>query len=237
MKGGMLVAAMVGLDARSTIDMDATIKGYQLNEENLRNVFDEILHTPVNDDINMTLLGISQIHEESEYECFRISLSAKVENTNIPLKVDITTGDVITPREVQYRFGLMLENRSIDILAYNIETVLAEKMETIISRGILNTRMRDFYDLHILRVLQSDNVDRSLLAEAFKATSAKRGLVFTHENILSELDKVLINPEIKRLWGNYRKKFSYAADLEWDEVVVSLKNLFAVILLDSEEIK
>ncbi len=78
LKGGMLVAAMVGLDARSTIDMDATIKGYQLNEENLRNVFDEILHTPVNDDINMTLLSISQIHEESEYECFRISLSAKV---------------------------------------------------------------------------------------------------------------------------------------------------------------
>lgn len=237
LKGGMLVAAMVGLDARSTIDMDATIKGYQLNEENLRNVFDEILHTPVNDDINMTLLGISQIHEESEYECFRISLSAKVENTNIPLKVDITTGDVITPREVQYRFALMLENRSIDILAYNLETVLAEKMETIISRGILNTRMRDFYDLHILRVLQSDNIDRSLLAEAFKATSAKRGLVFTYENILSELDKVLINPEVKRLWGNYRKKFSYAADLEWDEVIVSLKNLFDAILLNSKEIK
>jgi predicted nucleotidyltransferase component of viral defense system len=237
LKGGMLVAAMVGLDARSTIDMDATIKGYQLNEENLRNVFDEILHTPVNDDINMTLLSISQIHEESEYECFRISLSAKVENTIIPLKVDITTGDVITPREVQYRFALMLENRSIDILAYNIETVLAEKMETIISRGILNTRMRDFYDLHILRVLQSDNIDRSLLAEAFKATSVKRGLVFSHEDILSELDKVFINPEVKQLWGNYRKKFSYAADLEWDEVIVSLKNLFDAILLDSEEIK
>jgi predicted nucleotidyltransferase component of viral defense system len=237
LKGGMLVAAMVGLDARSTIDMDATIKGYQLNEENLRNVFDEILHTPVNDDINMTLLGISQIHEESEYECFRISLSAKVENTNIPLKIDITTGDVITPREVQYRFALMLENRSIDILAYNIETVLAEKMETIISRGILNTRMRDFYDLHILRVLQSDNIDRSLLAEAFKATSAKRGLVFSYDNILSELDKVLINPEVKRLWGNYRKKFSYAADLDWNEVVVSLKNLFDAILLNSDEKK
>ncbi len=237
LKGGMLVAAMVGLDARSTIDMDATIKGYQLNEENLRNIFDEILHTPVNDDINMTLLSISQIHEESEYECFRISLSAKVENTIIPLKVDITTGDVITPREVQYRFALMLENRSIDILAYNIETVLAEKMETIISRGILNTRMRDFYDLHILRVLQSDNIDRSLLAEAFKATSVKRGLVFSHEDILSELDKVFINHEVKQLWGNYRKKFSYAADLEWDEVIVSLKNLFDAILLDSEEIK
>lgn len=110
-------------------------------------------------------------------------------------------------------------------------------METIISRGILNTRMRDFYDLHILRVLQSDNIDRSLLAEAFKATSVKRGLVFSHEDILSELDKVFINPEVKQLWGNYRKKFSYAADLEWDEVIVSLKNLFDAILLDSEEIK
>ncbi|MDD2285725.1 MAG: nucleotidyl transferase AbiEii/AbiGii toxin family protein [Paludibacter sp.] len=136
LKGGMLVAAMVGLDVRSTIDMDATIKGYQLSEKNLRDMFDEILRTQVNDDISITLTGISQIHEESEYECFRIGLSAQVENTNIPLKVDITTGDVITPREVQYRFSLLLENRSIDILAYNLETVLAEKMETIISRGI-----------------------------------------------------------------------------------------------------
>ncbi len=233
LKGGMLVAAMVGLDVRSTIDMDATIQGYQLNEKNLRDMFDEILRIPVNDDIGMTLMSISQIHEESEYECFRISLSAQVDNTNIPLKVDITTGDVITPREVQYHFSLLLENRSIDVLAYNLETVLAEKMETIISRGILNTRMRDFYDLHILRVLQSDNIDRSLLAEAFKATSTKRGLGFSFENILSELDKVIINPEINRLWVNYRKKFSYAANLEWDEVVVSLKNLFDSILLSS----
>jgi predicted nucleotidyltransferase component of viral defense system len=143
LKGGMLVAAMVGLDMRSTIDMDATIKSYPLNEENLRDMFDEILNIPVNDDITITLTDISQIREEFEYECFRISLSAQIENTKIPLKVDITTGDVITPKEVQYRFTLLLENRSIYILAYNLETVLAEKMETIISRGILNTRMRD----------------------------------------------------------------------------------------------
>ena len=109
LKGGMLVAAMVGLDARSTIDMDVTIKGYTLSEENLRNVFDEILHTPVNDDINMILLGISNIHEVSEYGCYRISLSAQIENTRIPLKVDVTTGDVITPKETQYRFKLLLE--------------------------------------------------------------------------------------------------------------------------------
>ena len=237
LKGGMLVAAMVGLDVRSTIDMDSTIKGYPLDEKNLRDMFDEIMRTQVNDDISMTLMGISQIHEESEYECFRIGLSAQVENTNIPLKDDITTGDVITPREVHYRFPLLLENRSIDILAYNLETLLAEKMETIISHGILNTRMRDFYDLHILRVLQSDNIDRSLLAEAFKATSAKRGLLFSFENILTELDKVHINPEVNRLWVNYRKKFSYAADLEWHEVVVSLRNLFDSILLNSDEVK
>jgi predicted nucleotidyltransferase component of viral defense system len=235
LKGGLLIASMVGLDARSTIDMDATIKGYPLNEDNLRNMFNEILQIPVNDDINMTQLGISQIHENSEYECFRMSFSAKVEKTIIPLKVDITTGDVITPREVQYSFSLMLENRSIDILAYNLETVLAEKMETIISRGILNTRMRDFYDLHILKVLQSDNIDCSLLSKAFKSTSIKRALVFTNKNILSELNKIIINPEIKRLWGNYRNKFSYASDIKWDEVIVSLKSLFNTILIISDK--
>jgi predicted nucleotidyltransferase component of viral defense system len=226
LKGGMLVAAMVGLDARSTVDMDATIKGYPLNEENLRNVFDEILHTPVDDDISMTLLSISNIHEEAECDCFRISLSAQVENTKIPLKVDITTGDVITPRETQYRFNLLLENRYIDILAYNLETVLAEKMETVISRGVLNTRMRDFYDLHILRILQSDNIDYSLLAKAFKATATKRDAVFSSVNLLPELEKVLTDTEIKRLWENYRKKFNYAADLEWNEIMESLRKLF-----------
>lgn len=229
LKGGMLVASMVGLDVRSTVDMDATIRGYTLNEDNLRNVFDEILNTPVNDDISLRLLGISQIHKESEYECFRVSLSAQIENTKIPLKVDITTGDVITPRETQYRFKLLLENRCIDIFAYNLETVLAEKMETIVSRGVLNTRMRDFYDLHILRIFQSDYIDYSLLDEAFKATSVKRGSVVSYENIHPELEKVLMDTEIKRLWSNYRKKFSYAADLEWDEVVVSLRKLFAAV--------
>ena len=227
LKGGMLVAAMVGLDVRSTIDMDATIKGYPLNEENLRDMFDEILHTPVNDGINITLIGISQIHEESEYECFRMNLSAQVDNTKIPLKVDITTGDVITPRETQYRFKLLLENRTIDILAYNLETVLAEKMETIISRGVLNTRMRDFYDVYILKILQSQNIDYSLLAEAIKATATKRGSMALCENMLSELEKVLMDSEIIRLWGNYRKKFNYVADLEWHEVLASLRELFA----------
>lgn len=193
----------------------------------MRDIFDEILHTLVNDDINITLLGISQIHEESEYECFRISLSAQVDNTKIPLKVDITTGDVITPRETQYRFKLLLENRTIDILAYNLETVLAEKMETIISRGVFNTRMRDFYDLHILRMLQSKNIDYSILTEAIKATAAKRGSATLCENMLPQLEKVLMDAEIIRLWGNYRKKFNYAADLEWDEVLASLRELFA----------
>jgi predicted nucleotidyltransferase component of viral defense system len=235
LKGGMLVAAMVGLDVRSTVDMDATIKGYPLNEENLHDMFDEILHTPVNDDINITMLEITQIHEGSEYECFRMSLSAQVDNTKIPLKVDITTGDAITPRETQYRFKLLLENRTIDILAYNLETILAEKMETIISRGVLNTRMRDFYDLHILRILQSKNIDYSLLAEAIKATAAKRGSAALCENMLPELEKVLKDAEVIRLWGTYRKKFSYATDLEWDEVLASLRDLFAAA--NVEEIK
>ena len=226
LKGGMLVAAMVGLDARSTIDMDATIKGYPLNEENLRSIFDEILQIPVEDDINITLLNISEIREEAEYPCLRLSFSAQVDKTIIPLKVDITAGDVISPAETHFNYKLLLENRIIKIYAYNLETVLAEKMETIISRGIANTRMRDFYDLHILKTLQSENIDYSLLKQAIEATAKNRGSASLFNNLSEELEKVLNDSEIIRLWGNYRKKFSYAADLEWETVIKSIRELF-----------
>ncbi|MEI6580461.1 MAG: nucleotidyl transferase AbiEii/AbiGii toxin family protein, partial [Eubacteriales bacterium] len=142
-------------------------------------------------------------------------------------KSGFTTGDVISPGETQFSFKLLLENRSIEIFAYNLETVLAEKMETIISRGISNTRMRDFYDLTILKILKSERIDYSLLCQAIKATAKNRGSTSLFNNHSEELEKVLNDPEIIRLWGNYRKKFIYAADLEWETVTESIKKLFA----------
>lgn len=231
LKGGMLIASLIGIETRATIDMDATIKGYPVSEEDLGNAFEEIIHTQVEDDINIELRSISEIHEEADYPCFRLSLMAKVDNTRIPIKVDITSGDIITPCEIQYRFSLLLEERSIDILAYNLETVLAEKMESIMSRGVLNTRMRDFYDIHILQTLQSENIDYALLNKAIKATAGKRGTEQLFENTIPELVYILQNTEIIRLWGIFCKKFSYASNLEYEQVSKTIKDLFEALHL------
>jgi predicted nucleotidyltransferase component of viral defense system len=150
----MLVAAIVGVDMRSTIDMDATIKSLPVSKESIQEVFNAILTVSVEDGVDMKLKRIDEIRAEDQYDGYRVSIEALMGNARIPIKVDITTGDEITPREVIYTFDLLLENRSIDILAYNIETVIAEKFETILTRGIANTRMRDFYDIFILLKLQ-----------------------------------------------------------------------------------
>ena len=155
LKGGMLVAAMVGLDARSTMDIDATVKGATVGIEEVENMIASIISVPVDDGVEFRVKRISEIMDEAEYPGIRISMETEFDGVITPLKIDISTGDAITPREVRYSFKLMLEDRSIEIWAYNLETVLAEKLETVVSRATTNTRMRDFYDLHILSQLIS----------------------------------------------------------------------------------
>ena len=174
LKGGMLISALVGIDARATMDMDATIKGYSLSEETLRSVLEAILSVPIEDEVQMTIKSIEPIHDEAEYGGLRVSIETLFDGVKTPLKIDITTGDKITPREITYKFELLFEKRSIEILAYNLETVLAEKLETIVSRGITNTRMRDFYDIHILQKLYSDTINTADLKAALIATAGKR---------------------------------------------------------------
>lgn len=147
LKGGMLVAAMVGLDACSTMDLDATVKGANVNVEDIENLISEIIAVPIDDGVTFQLKSISEIMDEAEYPGIRATMTTLFGGVRAPLKIDISTGDAITPREVRYSFKLMLEDRSIDIWAYNLETVLAEKLETIITRTTTNTRMRDFYDI------------------------------------------------------------------------------------------
>ena len=173
LKGGMLVASMVGIDTRSTIDLDATLKNFPLTKK-IISAFENVLSTDINDNITIELLNVMEIREEADYHGFRLSLLGKVDESRIPLKVDITTGDKITPRAIKYSFKLLLEDRNIEILAYNLETVLAEKLESIISRATENTRMRDFYDIYILTKLQSQNIDLELFKQALKATAGNR---------------------------------------------------------------
>ena len=168
LKGGMLVAAMVGLDARSTMDLDATVKGANVNVEDIENLISAIVSVPIDDGVKFQLKSISEIMDEAEYPGIRVSMTTTFDGVVTPLKIDISTGDAITPREVRYSFKLMLEDRSIDIWAYNLETVLAEKLETIITRTTTNTRMRDFYDIYILEQLHGNTLNPQILHDAPK---------------------------------------------------------------------
>lgn len=226
LKGGMLVAAMVGLDARSTMDLDATIKGANVNVEDIENLISSIITVPIDDGVKFQLKSISEIMDEAEYPGIRVSMSTTFDGVVTPLKIDISTGDAITPREVQYSFKLMLEDRSIDIWAYNLETVLAEKLETIITRTTTNTRMRDFYDIFILEQLHGTTLNPKILHDALLATAHKRG----SEKYLNQAEEVFDEVEndsvMQKLWEAYRKKFSYASDLEWDVIMKAIRRLY-----------
>ena len=227
LKGGMLVAAMVGLDARSTMDLDATVKGANVNVEEIENLISAIVSVPIDDGVKFQLKSISEIMDEAEYPGIRVSMTTTFDGVVTPLKIDISTGDAITPREVRYSFKLMLEDRSIDIWAYNLETVLAEKLETIITRTTTNTRMRDFYDIYILDQLHGNTLNRQTLYDALLATAKKRGTERHLAEAMDVLNEVESSPVMQKLWESYRRKFSYAADLEWSIIMGAVRSLYA----------
>jgi predicted nucleotidyltransferase component of viral defense system len=229
LKGGMLIAAMVGIDTRSTMDMDATIKGIPVSKETIRIMFDEILDVKINDSVTMIIKNIDDIRDEADYAGFRVSLDSNFDEVKQNLKIDITTGDTITPREVEYKFNLMFEDRAIEVLAYNLETVLAEKLETIISRGTANTRMRDFYDIYILTKLQANNINYKLLAEALNGTSIKRGTFALFENKSLIISEIKTGSSMQDLWKRYKKKYTYAEDITWDDVMSAVEVLLNAI--------
>lgn len=216
-KGGFLIASMVGLDSRATMDIDATIKGYPVNSETIQTMVEEILAIPVDDNISFEFRSVGDIREGDEYTGYRVALTANYEKMAVPLKLDITTGDKITPKEIEYEYKLMLEDRSIRVLAYNLPTILAEKLETVISRGDQNTRPRDYYDIYILTKLQSENIDLTTLRDALQATAEKRGSVAVVKQYREIMQVVRSSPVMKRQWGDYRKDFDYAAGIEFEE--------------------
>lgn len=216
-KGGFLIASMVGLDTRATMDMDATIKGYPVNEETIQNMIMGILTVQVDDSISFEFKSIGEIREGDEYTGYRVALTANYEKMAVPLKLDITTGDKITPREIEYEYKLMLEDRSIRVLAYNLPTILAEKLETVITRGDQNTRPRDYYDIFILTKLKSGNVELATLKDALRATTEKRGSVEVIKHYKEIMQVVRNSPVMNRQWGDYRKDFDYAAGIEFKE--------------------
>ncbi len=225
LKGGFLLAAMVGLDTRATMDMDATIKGLPVTKETISQMFVDVCKIHIEDDISFEFSGIEDIREDDEYSGFRVSLSGNYPPMAVPLKIDITTGDKITPREMVYTFNLMFEERSINVLAYTLETILAEKLETIISRGDQNTRPRDFYDVYILNTLQKKNKDKQILKEAFAATVKKRGTEHIVTNYKEIIEIVLNSSAMKDQWTRYQKEFDYAKDIQFEDACMAVERL------------
>lgn len=225
LKGGFLIAAMVGLNTRATMDMDATIKGLPVTEETICQMFEDICGQNLQDDISFSFRYIEQIREGDEYTGYRVALTANFSPLAVPLKLDITTGDKITPREIEYSYQLLLEDRRISILAYNLETILAEKLETVISRGDQNTRPRDFYDVYILSTLRKNDIHIQDLKKALIATATKRGTIAILKDYENIIQAIIASDAMWKQWKNYQMDFEYVGDLTFEMVCRSVLQL------------
>ena len=224
-KGGFLLSSIIGIDMRSTMDIDATVKGIPVNSYTITNIIDEIIKVDLEDNIKFEIEKISTIHEEGYYENFRVTLIANFFNMKVPIKVDITTGDVIIPNEIDYNYSLLFTDKTLSIKAYPILTILAEKIESIIVRNITSTRARYYYDVYIL-LKQNPDIDIDELKNATYKKAEERKTKDYLENTLKYFDYIKSSKELEELWKNFCKKKSYAKDISWEEIIGSLDNLF-----------
>jgi len=219
LKGGMLIASMVGINSRTTMDMDATLRGYPLTEKAIQEALSEICAIPLGDEVTLELDHITPIREDDEYGGFRVAIIARYESIKTPLKIDITTGDIITPDAIRYAFHSNFENKKIEVWAYNVETILAEKVETILRRSVLNTRPRDFYDVYIIMKTQRQTLHKRIFVSALSATSKKRLSL----GALQDKDKILLtiktDPTMRQRWDRYCQENYYAIGIGFDEVI------------------
>jgi predicted nucleotidyltransferase component of viral defense system len=223
-KGGMLVAAIVGLDNRATMDMDTTLKNLPLTPEAIRSALEDVCDIDFDDGVVFEIGTISPIREDDIYGGYRVMLNARFDALLTPLSIDVSTGDAITPHAVQYNFSEIFDDeKSHELWAHNIETVMAEKVETILRRGVFNTRPRDFYDAYILTTTQK--FDQAVFEDALKATASHRGTTERISDVISILQNIEDSLELKAMWGKYRKQFAYAADIEYSQIMTVLRSL------------
>lgn len=229
LKGGMLISSMVGVDLRSTLDIDTTIKGFEFTLDKLNEVLNEIIETDIGDMFTFKILMNKKIMEEKEYHGYRVTLEANFDTISQKFKIDISTGDIITPNEVKYDIKQILSDDKIEILAYNIETVLSEKVHSIIINNTQNSRARDYYDIYILEKLKKKEINNNILKEAIINKFKERGNEKNINNIYQEINKLSNNSDLKNHWKNYREKFTYAKDIEFEDTIKSLKNIVSVL--------
>ncbi len=224
LKGGMLVAAIVGLDNRATMDLDTTLKNLPLTPDAIRSALEQVCAIPCDDDVAFEIGTISPIREDDVYGGYRVMMNARFDTLLTPLSIDVSTGDAITPHAVQYNFSQIFDDeKSYELWAYNIETVMAEKVETILRRGVFNTRPRDFYDAYILATTQT--FKKELFWEALKATAAHRSTKEQIADVPGIMQNIEESPELRAMWDKYRKQFAYAKDIDYTMIISVLNNL------------
>lgn len=219
LKGGLLLSAMLGIQSRSTRDMDVSIKGIDVSKEKMLKILNEILSIDVDDKVKFEIVNISDIREDDEYGGNKYHLVGKLENLKVALEIDISTGDEITPRELNYEYKSLFENKKIYIDSYNIETILAEKIETILRRGKYNARMKDYYDVYFFLSKLNDNINVDIFRQALENTITQRESSEYLEDYNNILDELLIDDRIHKNWNNYSNKTKYAKNINFNDIV------------------
>lgn len=229
-KGGFLISSLIGIDMRSTMDIDTTIKGIPVNEESIRKIIEGVIKIELEDNITWAIEKIRSIHEAGEYDDFRITLIATFFNMQTPIKIDITTGDRIIPKEVDYNYQLLFTDKSIDIKAYPLTTILAEKIETILSRNVLNTRARDYYDIYILTKL-NPQLDYEGLRKSLTIKAEERNSLEYIQNSQKYLKEIKASKELKDVWDNYSRKNQYSKEIDWNDILATINEVLTRLSL------
>lgn len=225
LKGGMLIGSMVGINNRTTMDMDATLCNFPIEEGKIRRAGEEICAFSIDDEVTFVLDHIDLIREADEYGGYRLAITAKYESINIPLKIDITCGDIITPHPVRYIFSSIFDNKRIAIWAYNSETIMAEKVETILRRSVLNTRPRDYYDVYILMKEQGETIDMGIFRTALNATAENRGSLMVLKDKDAILQTIRLDLDMRQRWTRYTIENFYAKGIDFDDIIDMLVDI------------
>lgn len=232
LKGGVLLSSIIGSDMRTTKDIDATLKSIPLNEESIRNIFEEILSIDINDDFIFKIENIKDIRLEDEYGGYRINVYGEFDKLKTHFFIEVTTGDIITPREIKYKYNSIFEDKTIDIMAYTIETIIAEKLESIISKNITTTRAKDFYDMYVIVNNHIDKIDKNILIKAIKRTFKHRNTNFNIE-YLNDMFVIIKNSIVlKKLFDNYSTKLTYAKNVRFEDTIDAIKQIIDILELE-----
>lgn len=229
LKGGLLLSSIIGEDMRTTRDMDTTLKSIQLNESNVLNIMNEILSIDIDDNIKFEIVDIKDIREEDEYGGFKINIVGILEKLKVNMFIEFTTGDKITPKETIYKYNCIFEDKKIPIMAYTLQTIIAEKFETIISRSVVNTRLKDFYDINILMTDYKDKITDEMLIEAIKNTFKKRKTNFDIKKISNVISLLKEDITMKNYWTKYQIKFHYARNINYNDIMKKLEYILNIL--------